>query len=79
MKKIARNQSRRNAARRRRRVEARHRLAGHWSAQPVPVLSDGPVHYEVGGNVDATSFGGIAALHRLVSRLGLAEAIDTDC
>ena len=36
------------------------------------------MHYEVGGNVDATSFGGIAALHRLVSRLGLAEAIDTD-
>ncbi len=36
------------------------------------------MHYEVGGNVDATSFGGIAALHRLVSRLGLAQAIDTD-
>ena len=42
------------------------------------MLSTGPVHYEVGGNVDATCFGGIAAVHRLVTRLGLAEAIDTD-
>ena len=42
------------------------------------MLSTGPVHYEVGGNVDATCFGGIAAVHRLVTRLGLPEAIDTD-
>ncbi|MFZ0160398.1 MAG: hypothetical protein WAL50_15335 [Kineosporiaceae bacterium] len=78
VKKIARDQSRRNAERRRRRVEARHRLAGHWSPQPVSMLTAGPVHYEVGANVDATSFGGIAALHRLVVRLGLPQGIDTD-
>lgn len=42
------------------------------------MLSSGPVHYEVGGNVDATCFGGIAAVHRLVTRLGLPEAIDID-
>ncbi len=42
------------------------------------MLSTGPVHYEVGGNVDATCFGGIAAVHRLVTRLGLPEAIDAD-
>jgi len=42
------------------------------------MLTTGPVHYEVGGNVDATCFGGIAALHRLVTRLGLPEAIDAD-
>ena len=78
VKKIARDQSRRNAARRRRRVAARHRLAGHWSPQPAPMLTAGPVHYEVGGNVDATCFGGIAALHRLVTRLGLPTAIDAD-
>ena len=42
------------------------------------MLTSGPVHYEVGGNVDATSFGGIAALHRLVTKLGLVEAIDAD-
>jgi hypothetical protein len=78
VKKIAQDQSRRNAAGRRRRVAARHRLAGHWSPQPVPMLTAGPVRYEVGGNVDATCFGGIAALHRLVSRLGLPAAIDAD-
>ena len=78
VKKIAQDQSRRNAARRRRRVEARHRLAGRWSPRPVPMLTAGPVHYEVGATVDATSFGGIAALHRLVTKLGLPEAIDAD-
>lgn len=78
VKKIAQDQSRRNAARRRRRVAARHRLAGHWSPRPAPMLTAGPVHYEVGGNVDATCFGGIAALHQLVTRLGLPTAIDAD-
>lgn len=40
------------------------------------MLTTGKVHYEVGANTDATSFGGIAAVHRLVTRLGLVEAID---
>jgi len=40
------------------------------------MLTSGTVGYEVGGNVDATCFGGVAAVHRLVSRLGLAECID---
>ena len=40
------------------------------------MLNTGKVGYEVGANVDATSFGGIAAVHRLVTRLGLVEAID---
>ena len=38
------------------------------------MLTTGPVHYEVGANVDATCFGGIAAVHRLVTRLGQPEA-----
>jgi Transposase DDE domain group 1 len=42
------------------------------------MLTAGPVHYEVGANVDATGFGGIGAVHRLVTRLGLVEAIDAD-
>lgn len=42
------------------------------------MLTAGPVHYEVGANVDATCFGGIAALHRLVTKLGLPAAIDAD-
>jgi hypothetical protein len=63
-------------ARRRRRVAARHGQAGHWGARAVPMLTSGPVAYEVGGNVDATCFGGVAAVHRLVTKLGLSERID---
>lgn len=40
------------------------------------MLNSGKVSYEVGGNTDATSFGGIAAVHRLATRLGLVEALD---
>lgn len=40
------------------------------------MLSAGTVSYEVGGNIDATSFGGIAAVHRLVSKLGLPDRIN---
>jgi hypothetical protein len=76
VKKIPHVQSRRNVVYRRRRVAARHGLAGHWGARPVPMLTSGPVSYEVGGNVDATCFGGIAAVHRLVSKLGLPAQID---
>jgi Transposase DDE domain group 1 len=42
------------------------------------MLTTGRVGYEVGANVDATCFGGVAAVHRLVSRLGLVERIDED-
>jgi hypothetical protein len=40
------------------------------------MFTSGTVNYEVGGNVEATSYGGVAALHRLVSRLGLVGALD---
>jgi hypothetical protein len=40
------------------------------------MLGTQKVSYEVGGNIDATSFGGIAAVHRLVTRLGLVDQID---
>jgi hypothetical protein len=76
VKKIAHEQSRRNIARRRRKVAARHARAGHWGAQSGPMLNSGRVSYEVGGNVDATSFGGIAAVHRLVVKLGLVDRIN---
>ena len=78
MKKIAHVQSRRNLARRRRKVAARHARAGHWGARPKPMFTSGKIGYEIGGNVEATCFGGIAAVHRLVCRLGLAERIDAD-
>jgi hypothetical protein len=58
-------------------VAARHGLAGRWGEQPNPMLTSGKVAYEVGGNVDATCFGGIAAVHRLVTKLGLVDQIDS--
>lgn len=76
MKKITHEQSRRNAARRRRRIAARHALAGHWNQRPVPVFGCGTVAYEIGANIDATCYGGIAAVHRLVTKLGLPEQIN---
>jgi Transposase DDE domain group 1 len=40
------------------------------------MLTSGKVGYEVGGNVDVTPYGGVAAVHRLVTRVGLVEAIN---
>jgi hypothetical protein len=76
VKRISHKQSGRNSARRRRKVEKRHAKAGHWSPQPDPIFASGKVHYEIGANTDAMSFGGIGAVHRLVTQLGLPEKID---
>jgi hypothetical protein len=76
VKTITHEQSRRNSARRRRRVQARQRQAGHWSERSEPMLTSGKISYEIGGNVEATPFGGLFAMHRLVTRLGLVKAID---
>lgn len=40
------------------------------------MFTSGKITYEVGGNVDATVYGGVAAMHRLVTKLGLVETID---
>jgi hypothetical protein len=40
------------------------------------MLTSGKITYEVGGNIDAMSFGGIAAVHRMVTKLGLPKQID---
>jgi hypothetical protein len=42
----------------------------------VPMLSAGMIHYEIGANTDAMSCGGIGAVHRLVTKLGLPQKID---
>ena len=76
MKRISLKQSRKNSARRNRKVAARHALAGHWSAQPAPMFTSGKMHYEIGANTDVMNYGGIGAVHRLVTKLGLAKAID---
>lgn len=40
------------------------------------MLTSGKISYEIGGNVEATPFGGLFAMHRLVVRLGLVKALD---
>ena len=40
------------------------------------MFSPGKVHYEVGAYTDAMSYGGIGAVHRLVTKLGLPKRID---
>jgi hypothetical protein len=40
------------------------------------MFGSGKVHYEIGANTDAMCFGGIGAIHRLVTRLGLPGEID---
>lgn len=42
------------------------------------MMTSGKIGYEVGANIDATSFGGIGAVHRLAVKLGLPDAIDRD-
>jgi Transposase DDE domain group 1 len=42
------------------------------------MFTTGKVGYEIGANIEATCFGGVAAVHRLVTRLGLVDAIDAD-
>ncbi len=42
------------------------------------MLTSGGISYEIGGNVEATPFGGLFAMHRLVTRLGLVKAIDAN-
>ena len=76
VKTISHEQSRRNSSRRARKVAARHGQAGHWSAQSRPMLTSAKVGYEVGANIEATSFGGVGAVHRLAVKLGLPGEID---
>jgi len=40
------------------------------------MYATGRVHYEVGAHTDAMSYGGIGAIHRLATRLGLTKTID---
>ena len=40
------------------------------------MFGSGRVHYEIGGRGDVMGYGGIGAVHRLVTRLGLAKELD---
>jgi hypothetical protein len=51
-------------------------LAGRWGEQAAPMFTTGKITYEVGGYLEATPYGGLAAMHRLVTKLSLVEAIN---
>ena len=78
MKKVSKTQSRKYIKQRKAKVTARHAKAGHWTAQAHPMLGSGKVHYEVGWTTEVMSYGGIAPVHRLVTKLGLRSQIDAD-
>lgn len=40
------------------------------------MLTTDRINYEIGGNVEATSFGGLFAMHRLLTRIGLVRVVD---
>jgi len=74
VKNITKKQSRNNIKNRKNKVLRRHNKAGRWSARPEPMFSRGKLHYEVGSKTEAMSFGGIGAVHRMVTKLGLCDA-----
>ena len=76
MKTISHEQSRRNSARRKRKVKARHARAGRWRPRARPMFGVGKVSYEIGARISAMSFGGIGVVRRLVAKLGLAGEIN---
>lgn len=76
MKTISHRQSRRNSARRKRKVKARHARGRRWGSGPKPVFGAGKIRYEIGARINAMSYGGIGVVRRLVSKLGLAGEID---
>jgi hypothetical protein len=76
VKKISKKQSRKNIRKRNVKVVARHGKAGTWAAQPRPMFGSGQIHFEVGSNIEAMNYGGIAPVHRLVTKLGLCDQID---
>jgi hypothetical protein len=42
------------------------------------MFTTGKVHYEIGANTDVMGYGGIGAVHRMVTQLGLVEKIDQE-
>lgn len=77
MKRISVIESRRNSEKCGRKVRARQKRARRFYSQDKPMFGSTRVHYEVSADGQAMSCGGIAAVHRLVTKLGLVKQIDT--
>lgn len=76
MKRISVKESRRNSEKCGRKVRARQKRARRFCSQGKPMFGSTRVHYEVSADGQAMSCGGIAAVHRLVTKLGLVKQID---
>ena len=68
VKKFSKRQSRKHIKKRKAKVAARHAKAGHWTAQAQPMFGSGKVHYEVGGNTEVMSSGGMLARRKRKQR-----------
>ena len=61
---------------RKRRIEGRLRRARTLGDRGRPVMTAGAMHCELSERTSATSHGGLAAIHQMVGRVGLAKRID---
>lgn len=62
---------------RNRKNRIQRRLAPrNWQQQPSPMFKASNIHYQMAQRVQAVNCGGIGAMHLMVQRLGLVEAID---
>ena len=61
---------------RKRRIQRRLDPDKGWSDQPVPMMSASNIHFEMAERARVVNYGGIGAMHLMVQKLGLAEAID---
>ncbi len=61
---------------RKRRIEQRLDPNRGWNDQPAPMMSGSNIHFEMAERARAVNYGGIGAMHLMVQKLGLAQAID---
>ncbi len=59
-----------------RETEILERLANEHEVRPSPMMSATNVAYEVSERVEATAWGGVAAMHQLARTVGLVKALD---
>lgn len=63
---------------RRKRSLQRRLRRKNYSKQPQPMMKQENIAYEMGERVQAMGYGGIGAIHMMVGKLGLAEAINRE-
>jgi hypothetical protein len=59
-----------------REQEILERLANEHEVRPSPMLSASSIAYEVSDRVEATAWGGVAAMHQLACGIGLVKSLD---